>query len=370
MATQKPGRGYAQTMAAGAALLMVTAMAWGPAWAQPHQPISSTTIVPASALTNTPHRELSNGIVSIRVYLPGPDGFYRGTRFDRTGIVTHATYKGQDYGQPWFSAYSPAVHDFTWHDGQAVVSLASRVMGPAEEFDSIGFDTAGMGGTFLKIGVGMLKRDTEKEDHVHLYPVANAGTRSFHADKTSIRLIQNLKDKASGFGYHYVKTVRLVPGQARMVISHILTNTGTRDIDTQVYCHNFLSLSPGNAHITITAPFAIKAQRPFAPDAAAVDGHTIRYLRAVKEGESVTSPISGFGNSASDYDFTVMNTETGFGQRIRGDQPLARINFWSIATTTSWEPYVAIALKPGQSKRWTYTYDYFGPGDAMPGKTP
>ena len=149
--------------------------------------------------------------------------------------------------------------------------------------------------------------------------------------------------------------------KAQLVIEHSLTNTGNKDIDTNVYCHNFLTLSPGDEHITITAPFAIKAEKPFAPDAAAVEGKTIKYLRAVKEGESVTSPISGFGNSASDYDFTVKNTATGFGQRIRGDQPLARINFWSIATNVSWEPYVAISLKPGQTKHWTYTYDYIGP---------
>ena len=36
------------------------------------------------------------------------------------------------------------------------------------------------------------------------------------------------------------------------------------------------------------------------------------------------------------------NTATGFGQRIRADQPLARINFWSIRTNVSWEPYIAI----------------------------
>ena len=59
-----------------------------------------------------------------------------------------------------------------------------------------------------------------------------------------------------------------------------------------------------------------------------------------------------------DYDFKVVNTKTGFGQRIRADQPLARINFWSIRTTFSWEPYIAISLKPGETKRWTYTYDY------------
>ena len=86
-------------------------------------------------------------------------------------------------------------------------------------------------------------------------------------------------------------------------------------------------------------------------------------LRAVKEGESVTSPISGFGTQVSDYDFKVTNTKTGFGQRIRADQPLSRINFWSIRTNVSWEPYIAISLKPGETKKWTYTYDYFGPGE-------
>ena len=59
---------------------------------------------PASTLDNLPHKDISNGIVSAKVYLPGEDGFYRGTRFDRTGVVAHATYKGQDYGQYWFSS--------------------------------------------------------------------------------------------------------------------------------------------------------------------------------------------------------------------------------------------------------------------------
>ncbi len=346
----------------GAALAaMGSAFLAGAAIAQPHQAIPDNTIVPVSALDNAPHQDISNGIVSARVYLPGPGAFYRGTRFDRTGIVAHTTYKGQDYGKPWFSAYSPVVHDFTWHKAEVVVHPASAAAGPAEEFDSIGFDQAGIGGNFLKIGVGILKRDTDKEDHVHAYPVVNGGTVKNEAGNTRVRMTQTLADKASGYGYRYIKTVRLVPGKAQMVIEHVLTNTGTRDIDTNVYCHNFLTLSPGNAHITITAPFVIKAERPFAPDAAAVDGRTIKYLRTMKEGESVTSPISGFGDKASDYDFTVMNTASGFGQRIRGDQPLARINFWSIATNVSWEPYVAIALKPGQTKRWTYTYDYIGP---------
>ena len=66
-------------------------------------------------------------------------------------------------------------------------------------------------------------------------------------------------------------------------------------------------------------------------------------------------------STASDYNFTITNTATGFGQRIRADQPMVRINMWSITPTYSLEPYIAIALKPGETKRWTYTYDFFGP---------
>ena len=48
---------------------------------------------------------------------------------------------------------------------------------------------------------------------------------------------------------------QLVPGKPQMTISHVLTNTGKKDIVTTVYCHNFLTLSPGSEHLVITAPF-------------------------------------------------------------------------------------------------------------------
>lgn len=346
----------------GSAAILISLLSWTSAQNHP-APVPADSVIPASALDNLPHKDISNGIVSAKVYLPGEGGFYRGTRFDRAGVVAHATYKGTDYGQYWFSSYSPMVHDFAWRDHQVTVSTASGAAGPAEEFTQIGFDEAGQGGKFLKVGIGILKRDTDTYDFVHTYPVVDEGKRGFSATKTSVRLTQDLNDKDTGWGYHYVKTVRLVAGKPEMVIEHVLTNTGKKLIDTSVYCHNFLSLSPGNDHVQLTAPFRLDAGKPLAPDAAQVSGDTLKYLRPVKEGESVTTPFTGFGAKASDYDFKVVNTATGFGQRIRADQPLARINFWSIRTIFSWEPYIAISLKPGETKRWTYTYDYFGPGE-------
>src|SRR3954469_23760340 len=228
----------------------------------PAPPASS--IIPASTLDSLPHKDITNGIVSAKVYLPGEGGFYRGTRFDRAGVVAHATYKGQDYGQYWFSSYSPAVHDFAWLNGQVTVSTASGAAGPSEEFTAIGFNEAGMGGKFLKVGVGILKRDTPTYDFVHTYPVLNEGKRTASATKSSVRLTQDLSDKETGWGYSYVKTVRLVPGKPQMVIEHVLKNTGTKPIETSVYCHNFLTLATGNEDVAISAPFEIKAEKPFA----------------------------------------------------------------------------------------------------------
>src|ERR1700709_1717514 len=118
----------------------------------PAPPASS--VIPATTLDSLPHKDITNGIVSAKVYLPGEGGFYRGTRFDRTGVVTHATFKGHDFGEPWFSSYSPHVRDFMWKDHQVTVSTVSASVGPAEDFQPAGFDEAGDGGLFLKIGVG------------------------------------------------------------------------------------------------------------------------------------------------------------------------------------------------------------------------
>src|SRR5580700_3339304 len=126
--------------AMGSAAILTSGMVMAQAQNRPAPPPAS--VIPASALDKLPHKDISNGIVSAKVYLPGEGGFYRGTRFDRAGVVAHATYKGQDYGQYWFSSYSPEVHDFAWLNGQVTVSTASGAAGPSEEFTAIGYNEA------------------------------------------------------------------------------------------------------------------------------------------------------------------------------------------------------------------------------------
>ena len=347
--------------AAIVAILMAGACAT--AGAQPSPDTSGTGspgTLAATALEDFPHVRISNGLITARVYPPGEKQLYRGTRFDHAGVVFHATYKGHDYSTYWFDHFVVDPRD-TGKQAPGTETACCATSGPMEEFAAVGFQEAGMGGRFLKPGIGIFTRDSDNPLRFPTLPALNEGKRTFKAGKSGARWTQDIDDPQSGYGYHYEKTVQLVPGKPQMTISHVLTNTGKKDIVTTVYCHNFLSLSPGSEHLTITAPFTWEALGPLQPELVKLDGKTIRYVAPIPPGETTQALMSGFSGQASDYDFTVTNTATGFGQRIRADQPMVRINMWSITPTYSLEPYIAIAIKPGETQRWTYTYDFFGP---------
>lgn len=162
--------------------------------------------LPASALDDFPHMQISNGPITAQVYPPGDNELYKGTRFDHAGVVLHVTYKGQDYSNYWFDRFATDPRDEGKYPS-GTQHACCAVSGPVEEFAPVGFDEVGMGGRFLKPGVGILKRDTATYDQFPTYPVLNAGTRTFKASKTGARFTQDLQDKESGYGYRYLKTV-------------------------------------------------------------------------------------------------------------------------------------------------------------------
>ena len=155
-------------------------------------------------------------------------------------------------------------------------------------------------------------------------------------------------------------SLALVPGTTQLVIEHVLKNTGTRPISSNVYDHNFLRLTPGNDGIKVTFPFQLAAATPPAADMIRIEGNTMTYLRPMAYKERISFIVTGFGASALDYDISISD-RIGAGVRMVGDQPMTRINIFSIDTTQSVEPYIAIELAPGAEKRWTYTYTFTAP---------
>ncbi len=55
------------------------------------------------AAADPPEAGISNGSIDAKLYLPDADrGYYRGTRFDWSGVIPSLRYKGHEYFGQWF----------------------------------------------------------------------------------------------------------------------------------------------------------------------------------------------------------------------------------------------------------------------------
>lgn len=342
------------------ALLAATLCAFGAA-AQPAQPMPTTSTPVSDLLASAPHRDISNVLITARIASPdGTRGFYRGTRFDQAGVVTSLKLNGREFYGPWFDATGADVLDYAYDaSGQVVAGPDSATSGPVEEFAPIDFAPTA-GSHFVKIGVGILYQpDGAPYDHYRHYRILDGGQRASRITPRSSTFIQTLDDADTA--YVYAKTLELVPGKTELVISHSLKNTGKTAIHTTVYNHNFLRLVPGDDAVRVTFPFSVMAADPPADSLMRIRGNTLTYLRPMRPKERISFPITGFGGGAEDYDFRVTDLNTGAGVHVVGDQPLTRINIFSIDKVQAVEPYIAIDLKPDQEKRWTYRYTFTAP---------
>ena len=321
----------------------------------------------ASAVTlmaaGPPVAEISNGKISARVYLPDPvNGFYQGTRFDWSGVVRSLEANGHTYYGPWFTKRSDTVRDFIYDGEDIVAGPCSSTMGPADEFRPVGYDATKPGGSFLKIGVGMLKRIDEKAyDAWRLYPIADHGKWSVKRKGDSIEILQILNDGSSGYGYEYRKTLRLVKGKSEMELEHSLKNIGKNPIETQVYNHNFLIIDGKGpqAGTTIMLPFAVSTGRKPNLELAAIEGNNVVYKKTLAGKDVVSFPITGFGDAASDHEIRIEDKGLKAGMSVRGDKPLKSVNLWSIRSNVSVEPFIAVSVAPGKEFRWTNSYSYY-----------
>jgi hypothetical protein len=314
-----------------------------------------------------PAKEISNKAIRAKIYLPdATHGYYRGTRFDWSGVFGSLEYKGHEYYGPWFTKTDPKVHDFIYHGDEIVAGPCSAITGPVEEFSwkdkALGYDDAKPGGTFIKIGIGVLRRpDAGEYDNYRLYEIADPGKWDIQPKPDSIEFVQTVSDASSGYGYVYTKTVRLMNGRPEMALEHTLKNTGRRPIETSVYDHNFLVLDkqPIGPDFTITVPFDIQAERTLDEKLADVRGTRIVYRKVLQGEDTVFSQLRGFGHSPSDYNIRIENQKLGAGFGVQGDQPLSAMNLWSIRSVLSLEPYVSMSIQPGKEFSWKYSYTYF-----------
>ena len=315
-----------------------------------------------------PEATITNGLVTARLYLPDrASGFYRGTRFDWSGVVGHLEYAGHTYYAQWFTASDETTRDFTDTGTAIIAGPNSAITGPSEEYSTdgkgLGYDDAPAGGTFIKIGVGVLRKpaDGGTYSQFRLYEIVDGGQWTVRPSSDAVAFTHVLSDASSGYGYEYRKTVRLERGQPELVIEHTLVNRGTRPLTTSVYNHNFLTLDgqTTGADFSIEAPYAITTTRPPNPALASVQDRKVVYARPLGPREVASTPLLGFGPTAADYHFRIENAHAGAGVEIAGDRPLSNASLWSIRTVIAIEPFVTMTVAPGESVSWGVRYRYY-----------
>jgi hypothetical protein len=301
------------------------------------------------AATQFPQAEISNASVRATVYLPdAQSGYYRGTRFDWSGVIASLKWNGHEYFGQWFDRYDPKIHD--------------AITGPVEEFltgeSGLGYVEAKPGENFVRIGVGAVRRPDEPAyRRFETYEIVDSGKWTVHKSSDKIEFIHELGDTA-GYSYVYRKTLRLAKDS--LVLEHRLKNTGKKRIATSVYNHNFFTMDrqPTGPDIVVRFPFEPRASRPL-NDLAAIRGNDANFLREFVKGQTVFTEVEGFGATAKDYDFRIENRKTGAGVRITGDRPLQKVYFWSAHLTTCPEPYIDVSVEPGKESSWRITYQFY-----------
>jgi len=304
--------------------------------------------IAAKPIDEFPQTEISNGIIKARLYLPNDtNGYYRGSRFDWSGVMPELEYKGHSYFGQWFEKYSPTLHD--------------AIMGPVEAFSPVGYDEAKVGESFLNIGIGMLAKPQEtKYFFVNPYQIVNPGKWTIRKKSREVEFIHILNDK--NYSYEYNKTVELLKGKPEMLLSHSLKNTGSKAIETNVYDHNFFVMDkqPVDQNYTVAFPFNLKGEVQGNGDLGKLEDNKIIFLKELAENEHLFyQSVEGFGSTSKDYDIKIENHKTGAAVRITSDQPLSKIVFWSASKTVCPEPYIHIKVNPGETLKWNMHYQFY-----------
>ena len=295
-----------------------------------------------------PQASISNTQIEAKLYLPdSKNGFYRGVRFDWSGVISSLKFKGHEYFGEWYDKHDPLRHD--------------AITGPVEAFDPIDYDIAAPGETFIKIGIGTIRKLNNEPYKFHApAEIVDSGEWKVREKSDRIIFTHKLSDK-NGYAYVYTKTLRLMKDRPELILEHSLKNTGTKAINTSVFNHNFFVMDKQTtgSDFSVILPFEIKNE-PRGKKLMDFSKNKMTYLKDLKKGESTMEYPEGYsGTSVEDYDFRIENRKTGAAVRITADRALSRFMYWSVPTTLSPEPFIKVDAEPGKEFTWTIKYQFY-----------
>jgi len=248
--------------------------------------------------------------------------------------------------------------------------------------DPPGYNEGSNGSAFLKIGVGILQRNSSAYNFSTSYPVIELAQTTTTWQQDRARFVQTLSGTANGYCCRFEED--LIVKNDRIVMHYVLTNTGTKTFTTEQYLHNFLTFSQRNVgpNYRVYFPYDMTASpevtrwkppelKPVGRGQQWVDENPpmVSLANMILYTQTISSVPKTWIYKPDDYfgPDTIAVEQIDADQRVVIDSSLrsAYVGIWTTSYQVSPEQFVIITLAPGETVDFTRTYIFSADG-SMP----
>lgn len=284
---------------------------------------------------------LGNKNLELQIDRPGEN--YIAPRFDQTGKISKLSYQGIQVGTTELPSNNNPERNGS---------------GFYNEFDidhPSGFKQAQRGEWFHKIGVGLLRKNSDQYEFGQPYEMKPA---DFQIDGSKDKVTITCKGQnLNGYGYQLSKVIRLLENGFRL--EYRLENTGDKTLNASEYVHNFIGIGQSelgedyslNLPETINPGVFHKVVNP--DEKVQFQGNEARFSGNHKD-PFFFSHL--FGSHATRAHWKLVNTGYNLAISETGDFKASKMNLWGWRHVVSPELFIRIILNQGESHSWSRSY--------------
>jgi len=241
--------------------------------------------------------------------------------------------------------------------------------------DPPGYSEGRNGDPFLKIGVGILKRNASAYNFSASYPVIELAQTTTTWQQDRAHFVQTLTGTADGYAYQLQEDI--IVKNDRIVLHYVLTNTGAKTFTTEQYLHNFLTFSGRGVgpDYRVYFPYNMTTSpqvKEWVPPSSAGRGRSLG-LYAVGNPPMVSlenmilyldtvSPPKTWVYKPEDYTGrdSIAVEQSGVEQRVIIDTSFrsAYVGIWTTNYQVSPEQFLIMTVEPDEHIEFTRSYEF------------
>lgn len=291
-------------------------------------------------------RVLRNGPLVVEVMEPSPPERYnRGVRFTPVAAVLGARLDGREF------LYSPVEHDTVGDHAGLAAEFDLCIPDGSPEHLPPGYLEAKVGEGFLKIGVGVLRKQNRQYSLFQQCEVIEPAVTAVTWDRASARFVQTCNGVN---GYAYALDAGVEVGTNQISVAWTLRNTGTKPFTTRHYTHNFLRFGDQDVGPGYVLSFPYDVAVRGLESEQAQHGREIHFKARIPKWVNAVVPYPA--DYAGPNACEVRSTVSGQWLRCETSLPGLRTDIHARAGYLSPEQFVELTLAPGERRLWTRTY--------------